>query len=363
METRSIALSRTNLGPASRGHSAAEGGHSIERLPRHLQVRLGPLLRPAVSVAGGLEPDRVYRGDARSLLPKIAPNSVALSFWSPPYFVGKNYEAYLSYQGWQRLLETVIDQHFPLIKPGGFLVINIADILCFKDASMPRISAAAVDRRRSVVTREDVLRAMSRNPGMNRYQIARLLGCSEQTVDRRLNGNNIRGGKYDVQTRVKIVGGLIEQWGLSAGFYPYDRRIWVKDPAWENSRWTTLSYKALDEFEYLYFLWKPGITSVRRSRITKAEWRDWGARGVWTIPSVRSNDDHEAKFPLELAARVVRLLTEPKEVVLDCFLGSGTTAVAALQTGRRFIGIELRKEYVALAKRRIASARTELRGA
>ncbi len=359
VDTRSVSRSRTDQGSESRGCPASEGGLSIHRLPRHLQVRLGPLLRPAAPVAGVLEPGRVYRGDARSMLPKIAPNSIALSFWSPPYFVGKDYEAYLSYKGWQTLLETVISQHFPLIKPGGFLVINIADILCFKDASMPRISAAAVDRRRSVVTREDVLRAMAKHPGLNRYQIARLLGCSEQTIDRRLNGNNIRGGKYDVQTRVKIVGGLIEQWGLSAGFYPYDRRIWVKDPAWENSRWTTLSYKALDEFEYLYFLWKPGITSVRRSRITEEEWRVWGARGVWSIPSVRSNDDHEAKFPLELAVRVVRLLTEPNEVVLDCFLGSGTTAVAALQTGRRYIGIELRKEYVALAKRRIASARNQ----
>jgi hypothetical protein len=51
---------------------------------------------------------------------------------------------------------------------------------------------------------------------------------------------------------VKIVGGLIEEWALKAGFYPYDRRIWVKDAAWENSRWASLSYRAVDEFEYLY---------------------------------------------------------------------------------------------------------------
>jgi DNA modification methylase len=350
-------VARRAARPVLPRESSLDPGLALHRLPPHLQARLRPLLHPPAPASRVLEPGRVHLGDARALLPRIAPNSISLGFWSPPYFVGKDYEAYLTYEGWERLLETVIGLHFPAIRPGGFLVVNIADILCFKDPSMPRISASAVDRRRSSVTREDVLVEMARHPGLDRHQLARRLGCSEQTVDRRLNGNNIRGGKYDVQTRVKIVGGLIERWGLSAGFYPYDRRVWVKDPAWENNRWTSLSYKALDEFEYLYFLWKPGITSVRRSRLEPEEWREWGARGVWTIPSVRSNDDHEAKFPVELALRVIRLLTDPGDVVLDCFLGSGTTAVAAVQAGRRFLGIELRRESVALARRRIASAR------
>jgi len=48
---------------------------------------------------------------------------------------------------------------------------------------------------------------------------------------------------------------------------------------------------------------------------------------VWQIPSVRANDDHEAKFPIELPLRTIRMLTDPDEIVLDCFMGSGTTAV------------------------------------
>jgi site-specific DNA-methyltransferase (adenine-specific) len=151
------------------------------------------------------------------------------------------------------------------------------------------------------------------------------------------------------------VGGLIEDWSLKAGFFPYDRRIWVKDAAWENSRWTTLSYRSVDEFEYLYFFWKPGITKIDRERLTRNEWKEWGSRGVWSFPSVRSNDDHEAKFPVELPRRVIRLLTDPGDIVLDCFLGSGTTAVAAIQENRQFIGIEIEKKYVTLAKRRISS--------
>lgn len=329
----------------------------IERLPKGLQDKF----RELYSNGNGnepvqyLRPGEIYLGDARDLLPKIEPNSIALSVWSPPYFVGKEYEAHLSFDDWQGLLETVIRLHFPIIKPGGFLVINIADILVFRDPSMPRIQAEAVNRKRSPVTREDVLRAIAEHPDYNRYQLAKLLGCSEQTIDRRLHGNNIRGGKYEPQTRVKIVGGLVEEWALSAGFYPYDRRVWVKDAAWENSRWASLSYRSVDEFEYLYFFWKPGITKFDRKRLSADEWKNWGSRGVWYFPSVRANDDHEAKFPVELPTRVIRLLTDPGDIVLDCFVGSGTTAVAAIRENRQYIGIEILEKYVNLARQRVSA--------
>jgi len=245
---------------------------NLDRLPPEVKRVLAPIYSRQKAEQSYLEIDKVHCGDARSLLPLIEPNSVALSVWSPPYFVGKQYESHLSFDQWKDLLRAVIILHFPVVKPGGFLVINIADILCFKDPSMPKIQADAVNRKRSPVTRADVLRAMKQHPGYNRYQLAELLGCSEQTIDRRLNGNNIRGGKHEPQTRVKIVGGLVEEWALAAGFYPYDRRIWVKDAAWENSRWASLSYRSVDEFEYLYFFWKPGITSFDRSRLTDEEW-------------------------------------------------------------------------------------------
>jgi site-specific DNA-methyltransferase (adenine-specific) len=329
----------------------------IDRLPKGLQDKFRELYLNGNGNESVhyLRPNEIYLGDARELLPKIEPNSIALSVWSPPYFVGKEYEAHLSFEDWQDLLRTVIRLHFPIIKPGGFLVINIADILVFKDPSMPRIQAEAVNRKRCPVTREDVLKAMAEHPDYNRYQLAKLLGCSEQTIDRRLHGNNIRGGKYEAQTRVKIVGGLVEEWALSAGFYPYDRRIWVKDAAWENSRWASLSYRSVDEFEYLYFFWKPGITKFDRKRLSADEWKNWGSRGVWYFPSVRANDDHEAKFPIELPTRVIRLLTDPGDIVLDCFMGSGTTAVAAIRENRQYIGIEILEKYVNLARQRISA--------
>ncbi len=299
--------------------------------------------------------NQIYHGDARALLPQIAPDSIACSVWSPPYHLGKAYEQDVTYTEWVDLLQEVIRLHYALLKPGGFLVVNIADILCFPDPSMPRIQAANVRRQRCDVTREDVLSARASYPHYNRYQLAELLGCSEQTIDRRLNGNNIRGGKYAPQTRVQLVSQIIEQAATAANLYIYDRRIWVKDPAWENSQWHSLSYRAVDEFEYLFFFWKPGVTVIDRSKLTSEEWAAWGSRAVWTIRSVRANDDHEAKFPLELPRRVIKLLTFPGDTVLDCFMGSGTTAVAALQQGRQYIGIELLSHYVELARRACAA--------
>ena len=324
---------------------------NTERTP-HRKVASFPR-EPNNTALTSLAENTIHQGSAPVLLKQIEEASVALSVWSPPYFVGKKYEAHLDFEGWQNLLCSVIREHTRVLKPGGFAVINIADILCFGDALMPKIQAEVLNGRRSPVTREQILDVMQSCPNANRRQIASILGCSEQTVDRRLNGNNIRGGKYETQTRVKIIGGLIEEWALKAGLYPYDRRIWAKDPAWENSRWASSSFRAVDEFEYLYFLWKPGVTKVDRGRLSPDEWREWGARGVWHFSSVRANDDHEAKFPLELPRRVIRLLTDPDELVLDCFMGSGTTAIAAVQEGRRFIGIELQANYVELGTRAV----------
>lgn len=299
-----------------------------------------------------LEEDRIHCGDARDLLWRVKPDSVSLSFWSPPYFVGKSYEKSLSFQDWKGLLSEVIALHFPIIKPGGFLAINIADILAFPDPGMPKIQADNVSNKRVKITRDQVLEAKKLHPNYNRYQLAELLGCSEQTIDRRLKNNNVRGGKYTVQRKVKLVGGLIEQWAESAGFYCYDRRIWVKDPAWENSQWHSLSYRSVDEFEYVYVFWKPGITTIDRRRLTRSEWSEWGSRGVWHIPSVRANVEHEAQFPVELPRRVIKLFSSPSDLILDCFMGSGTTAVAAKEENRKFLGIELNQEYVDLANSR-----------
>lgn len=296
--------------------------------------------------------NRIYTGDAREIIKSFPPDSVDLSFWSPPYFVGKNYESHLTFEAWQQLLCGTIKEHFRILKPGAFMVINISDILCFVDTTMPRFMANNISSKRNSVTRDDVLRAKKSNPQLNRYQLASLLGCSEQTVQRRVEDNNVRGGKYKPSTKVFLVGGLIQDWAQSAGMYLYDRRIWQKDPCWANSRWHSVSYRAVDEFEYLYVFWKPGIVSVDRNRLSDTEWSEWGSRGVWKIKSVSRNGRHECEFPEQLAERIVRLFTDRGGVVLDPFVGSGTTTSVAKRLGRKFIGIDRLRQYTKLAESR-----------
>ena len=306
-----------------------------------------------VNLFNHLKPNQIYHGDSRLLLKRIEKESIALSLWSPPYYVGKNYEKNLTFHQWKELLRSVIKLHFPIIKPGGFLVVNIADILCYKDESMPKIMAENVSRKKINLTRDDIIKVKVEHPEWNRYKLAEYFNCSEQTIDRCLNGNNVRGGKYQSQTRVYLVGDIIEEAASEAGFYLYDRRIWVKDTAWENSRWHTISYRSVDESGYIFIFWKPGITKIDRSRLTRQEWVNWGSRDVWKIPSVRSNADHESKFPVELPRRAIKLLTDPDDIVLDCFMGSGTTAVAALSEGRNYIGIDKELKSVNIAEKSI----------
>lgn len=300
--------------------------------------------------------DKIIVGDCRELIKNLDRDSISLSFWSPPYFLGKEYEENASYESWQDLLRCIIHEHFRVLKPGGFLVINIADILAFQDENMPKIMGSNPSNRKCSVTKEMVLRAKTAHPSYNRYQLAQLLNCSEQTIDRRLNGNNIRGGKYSSGTHVKLVGGNLETYAYNIGLYLYDKRIWRKDPAWANCRWTTNTLKAVSETEDLYVFWKPGEYEVNRNRLTPEEWKEWGYRQIWEIPSVRANNVHPAMFPRELAFRVIRLYSDPGDIVLDPFIGSGTTAIAAVESSRHFIGFEMMPKYAKLAEQNVLKA-------
>ncbi|MCC5613237.1 site-specific DNA-methyltransferase, partial [Nostoc sp. CHAB 5834] len=95
--------------------------------------------------------------------------------------------------------------------------------------------------------------------------------------------------------------------------------------------------------EWIMIFAKPGFKLKRKL----------GALGpdVWTIPPARNND-HPAPFPVELPLRAIQSCNA--KVILDPFSGSGTTGVAAVRSGREYIGIELSAEYNAQAEARIA---------
>jgi site-specific DNA-methyltransferase (adenine-specific) len=92
-----------------------------------------------------------------------------------------------------------------------------------------------------------------------------------------------------------------------------------------------------------------------------ASWNGGGRRGVFTHncqPSDRTGE-HPTEKPIALMMELVALFTNPGDVVVDPFMGSGSTGVAAVRLGRRFIGIEKDAKYFALAQRRIIEAQKQ----
>ncbi len=296
--------------------------------------------------------DRIVTGDSRKVLATLPEESVDLSFWSPPYCVGKSYEKHLSFPGWRNLVREVVHQHKRILRVGGFLAVNIADILCFPDADMPRFQANNVNGKKSGVTKAQILKVLEDRPYASRQELAKVFGCSEQTIQRRVENNNARGGKREPATKVLLTGSMVAEWAERAGLYLYDQRIWHKDPCWTNCRWHSNSYRAIDEFEHVYVFWKPGVVEYERDRLTDQEWSEWGSRGVWRIASVRRNDRHEAEFPEKLAERVIRLFSPKGGIVIDPFVGTGTTTAVAKKLGRGWLGIDAQAEYARIARRR-----------
>lgn len=90
-----------------------------------------------------------------------------------------------------------------------------------------------------------------------------------------------------------------------------------------------------------------------------SRWNGGGRHGVFVFPKGEGKvgrNEHETQKPVRLMAELVQLFTNPGETILDPFMGSGTTGVAALQHGRRFIGIEREDRYFDVACRRLSEA-------
>lgn len=81
-------------------------------------------------------------------------------------------------------------------------------------------------------------------------------------------------------------------------------------------------------------------------------------KSVWDIPIEHNRPDHPCPYPLELAARCIRLFSIEGDTVLDPFMGSGTTAVACKKLGRNFIGFEIEEKNIKIANERLSQVQT-----
>jgi modification methylase len=152
---------------------------------------------------------------------------------------------------------------------------------------------------------------------------------------------------------------------LEIGYLMRGEIIWAKGAgagvsmAWGS--WQSAANPVLrDTHEYILIFCKGSFSRPKgdkQSTIMRDQFMEW-TKSVWTMnPESARRVGHPAPFPLELPARLIQLYTFAGDVVLDPFLGSGTTALAAAQAGRRYVGYDTSEEYVTLAQQRLAAIR------
>jgi site-specific DNA-methyltransferase (adenine-specific) len=112
-----------------------------------------------------------------------------------------------------------------------------------------------------------------------------------------------------------------------------------------------------NDLEHILFLRKPGgyrkptPEMEERSHITTDDYTEWFSP-IWTVTGA-STREHPAPFPKEIASRLIRMFSFAGDVVLDPFAGTGTTSLAALETGRHSIGVEIEPKYLDMIERRL----------
>ena len=119
-----------------------------------------------------------------------------------------------------------------------------------------------------------------------------------------------------------------------------------------------------NDVEFILMLRKPGgyrkPTEAQReaSKLTKEEHQEW-FRQIWNLPG-ESTKEHPAPFPEQIAYRLVRMFSFVGDVVLDPFMGLGTTLLASAHCGRNAIGTEIEPIYVKKARIRLENALSNL---
>jgi site-specific DNA-methyltransferase (adenine-specific) len=256
--------------------------------------------------------DEIYVGDARRM-DRVQPASVALVVTSPPYFAGKAYEAELgeghipaTYIDYLRMLEDVFAECVAKLEPGGRLAINVANLGRKPYRSLSSDVTAILQDRLGLLLRGEVI-----------WQKARGAVGSCAWGSFKSPANPVL---RDLSERVIIA---------SKG--RFDRAVDRPSRAAQG-----LPHEATT---------------------TADEFMD-ATTDLWELaPESATRVGHPAPFPVELPQRLIELFTYRGDVVLDPFMGSGTTAVAAVRTDRHFLGYDMDPGYVEAARARVATER------
>lgn len=258
--------------------------------------------------------DRLFHGDARDMTDEqVADRSVALMVTSPPYFAGKEYEIDIaaghipsSYVEYLEMLREVFAVSLRKLEPGGRMAINIANL-----GRKPYRSLSA-----------DIISILQSDLGML-----------------------LRGEV--IWQKAKGAGGSCAWGSYRSPHNPVLRDVTERVIIASKGRFDRAVKRAKREAEGL-----PHKTTIETDEFLAA------TIDIWEIPSESATKvGHPAPFPIALPRRLIELYTYQGDLVLDPFLGSGTTAVAAAIVGRHYVGFDTEAAYLDLAEGRL---RTEV---
>ncbi len=258
------------------------------------------------------EVDRLWCGDARHMDAHgdIADGSVALVVTSPPYFAGKAYEEALGQDGipadyleYLQMLRDVFAECARKLEPGGRIAVNVAN-LGRKPYRSLSSDVIAILEGLGLLLRGEIIWQKGRSAGGS---------CAWGSFQR--PGNPVL---RDITERIIVA---------SKG--RFDRAVDARQRG--RAGLPSDGSMTVDDFlEATLDVWEFAPESARRV-------------------------NHPAPFPVELPQRLIELYTYAGDLVLDPFMGAGTTAVAAVRTGRHYVGFDTDAGYVAAAEDRIAS--------
>ncbi len=145
---------------------------------------------------------------------------------------------------------------------------------------------------------------------------------------------------------------------LEIGYKFKSTIIWNKGHVSRRTAWgswlSARAPKVVPPVEVIAVFYKEQWRKLRNGTTTiqENEFIEWTS-GLWSFPGEIKNNEHPAPFPIELPKRCIKLFSFVEDVILDPFVGSGTTLIAAKLLGRRAIGVEISKNYCDIAIKRI----------